>query len=222
MEDSPPTIWEDDDYVYIPEELFKHLPPEYREAAEARKQQGTDMLQVADKDIKSLIRLANAVPTTASLSYIYHRLRTAKFDMTAEALMEQELLTTAFVVTYSRLFVSGNGGSGVSRDEIPAHLQGIHDDIIDIRHKRYAHNGGHETIASGIKIDFDDTEVRVNLQMSLGFYMGGRNEWGELITFIDGHMHERLQKILGRLKAKTGYEWKFPNGPGPDWVGKYS
>ncbi len=222
MENSPPTIWEDDDYVYVPEEFFKHLPPEYRDAAEARKQQGSDILQIADKDIKSLVRLANAIPTTSSLSYIYHRLRTAKFEMTAEAVMEQEMLTTAFVVTYARLFVSGNGGSGVSRDQIPLHLRTVHDDILDIRHQRYAHNGGHKTIGSGIQIDFDDAEVRVNLGMSLGFYVGGRNEWEELVTFLDAHMHERLQKILGRLKAKTGLEWTFPVGPAPDWVGKYS
>lgn len=221
MENSTPTIWEDDDYVYIPEELFKHLPDEYREALEARKQQGSDILQIADKDIKSLVRLANAIPTTSSLSYIYHRLRTSKFDVTAEAVMEQEMLTTAFVVTYSRLFVSGNGGSGVSRDQIPAHLRAVHDDILEIRHQRYAHNAGHETIGSGIQIDFDDTEVRVNLGMSLGFYVGGRNEWEELVTFLDAHMHERLQKILDRLKAKTGLEWTFPVGPAPDWVGKY-
>ncbi len=222
MENSPPTIWEDDDYVYVPEEFFKHLPPEYRDAAEARKQQGSDILQIADKDIKSLVRLANAIPTTSSLSYIYHRLRTAKFEMTAEAVMEQEMLTTAFVVTYARLFVSGNGGSGVSRDQIPVHLRAVHDDILDIRHQRYAHNGGHKTTGSGIQIDFDDAEVRVNLGMSLGFYVGGRNEWEELVTFLDAHMHERLQKILGRLKAKTGLEWTFPVGPAPDWVGKYS
>lgn len=33
-----PQIWEDDEYVYISEELFKHIPPEYREAAETTKQ----------------------------------------------------------------------------------------------------------------------------------------------------------------------------------------
>lgn len=117
MGDSPPGIWEDDEFVYVPEEFFIHLPPEYREAVAARKQQGSDMLQIADKDIKSLVRLVNAIPTSSSLSYIYHRLRSAKFAPTTAAFMEQEMLTTAFVVTYARLFVSGNGGSGVSRDQ---------------------------------------------------------------------------------------------------------
>jgi hypothetical protein len=36
--------------VYVPEELLKHLPPEYREAAEKRTAQGVDVLRVADAD----------------------------------------------------------------------------------------------------------------------------------------------------------------------------
>jgi len=34
-------------------------------------------------------------------------------------------------------------------------------------------------------------------------------------------MHERLYKILARLKEQTGYEWLFPDGPTPSWVGDY-
>ncbi len=221
LEKSPPTIEEDDQYVYIPEELFKYLPAEYRGAVEAGRQQGSHILQTVDSDIKSLIRLTNAIPTTSSLSYIYHRLRTAKFELTAEAVMELEMLTTAFIVTYARLFASGNGGSGVSKDQIPEHLKDVHDDIIELRNKRYAHNGGHDTINSGIEIDFDGSQFRIHLQMSMGYHLGGRDEWEQLVTFLDAHMHERLSKILGRLKAKTGYDWIFPEGPAPDWVGKY-
>lgn len=68
-------LWEDDEFVYVPEELFNHLPKEYRDAAHARKQQGEDVLRIADKDIQGLIRLINAIPTTSSLSYIYQRFR---------------------------------------------------------------------------------------------------------------------------------------------------
>lgn len=217
----PPVISEDDEYVYIPEELFEHLPPEYREAAEAHREEGSKMLLIADKDLKGLVRLLNSIPTTSSLSYIFHRLRTAKFQPTTEAFMEQEVLTTAFVVTYARLFASGSGGSGVSRDSLPAHLRSIHDDLMTIRNQRYAHNGAHESLDSSLRIDFDGEGVRIYPQMSMGLYLGGRNEWQELVEFIDGLMHKRLKKILGRLKDKTGKDWTFPTGPAPDWVGKY-
>ncbi len=212
---------EDDKFVYVPEELFKHLPKKYRDAAQARKQQGEDLLQIVDKDIQGLIRLINAIPTTSSLSYIYHRLRTSKFEPRAEVLMEQEMLTTAFIVTYARLFAKGNGASGISRGSIPEHLQSVHDDIIQLRNKRYAHNDSHETINTEIEVDFDDDGCRIRMQMNLGLHFGGRDEWRELIKFVDAHMHERLTTILGRLKKKTGYEWTFPIGPAPAWVDNY-
>lgn len=221
MQPEQQNVWEDDEFVYVSEELFKYLPKEYREAAEERKQQGEHVLRIVDKDIRGLIRLVNATPTTSSLSYIYHRLRTAKFEVTAEAVMEQEMLTSAFIVTYARLFASGDGTSGISRKHIPVHLKSVHDDIIQLRNNRYAHNGTHETVRSGIKVDFDDSGFQIGVQMNLGFYVGGRNEWEELVTFIDMHMHERLTKILGRLKEKTGYDWTFPVGPAPDWVNNY-
>lgn len=214
-------LWEDDEFVYVPEELFQHLPKEYREAAEARKQQGEDVLRIVDKDIQGLVRLMNAIPTSSSLSYIYHRLRTTKFELTADAMMEQEVLTTAFIVTYARLFASGKGASNVQRTSIPTHLRSVHDDIISLRNKRYAHNDGHETVESGVTVDFDDGGFRVGVQLRMGFFVGGRDEWEELIRFIDAHMHERLTKILARLTEKSGYEWSFPVGPAPDWVGKY-
>lgn len=221
MQPEQQNVWEDDEFVYVPEELFKYLPKEYREAAEAHKQQGVDVLRIVDKDIKGLIRLIKAIPTSSSLSYIYHRLRTAKFEVTAEAMMEQEMLTSAFIVTYARLFAKSNGVSSISRNCIPAHLISVHDDIIKIRNKRYAHNDTHETVRSGITVDFDNNGFQIGAQISLGLYLGGRDEWEELIAFIDSHMHERLMKILGRLKEKTGHDWTFPARPAPDWVGNY-
>ncbi len=221
MQSEQQNVWEDDEFVYLPEKLFKHLPKEYREAAETRKQQGEHVLRIADKDIRGLIRLVNAIPTTSSLSYIYHRLRTAKFEATAESMMEQEMLTSAFIVTYARLFASGKGASGISKSSIPVHLKSVHDDIIQLRNNRYAHNGTHGTVKSGIKVDFDNSGFQIGVQMSLGFYVGGRDEWEELITVIDTLMHERLTRILGRLKEKTGHDWTFPSGPAPAWVGNY-
>jgi hypothetical protein len=218
MDNELPQISEDDEYFYVPEELFKHLPPEYQESVEAQRKHGSDVLRIVDKDIENLIRLLKAIPTTNILTYTYHRLRMAKFEATTEAFLEQEMLTTAFIVTYARLFVEGNGGSGVARDQIPSHLRSVHDGIMELRHERYAHNGRHETVGSGASFLFLDNEIRINLEMNSGLYIGGRNEWDELVTFLNEYMYKRLQKILARLKKKTGYEWRVPVGPAPDWT----
>ncbi|MBM1689284.1 hypothetical protein [Sulfitobacter geojensis] len=222
MEPIEPNLWEDENYVYVPEEMFRLLPPEFREAVADRKQEGEDLLKVVDKDLHGLIRLANAIPTSSSLSYIFHRLRKTAAELTADSLMEQEVLTTAFIVTYSRLFASGKGALRLEQSDIPEHLRAVHDDIIELRNERYAHNEKHLTTRSGINVDFDDDGFHINMQMTLGMYIGGRNEWAELVQFIDAHMHSRLTKILQRLKKKTGYEWSFPENPPPAWVGDYS
>jgi hypothetical protein len=59
------------------------------------------------------------------------------------------------------------------------------------------------------------------MQFSFGFCVGGRDEWKELIAFIDSHMHETLFKILARLEKRTGYDWHTSTGPTPGWLGKY-
>lgn len=218
MNNSARTIWEDDNYVYVPEELFALLPASYREAAEVRKKEGTNLLQIVDEDLQRFVKLGGTFQTVASLRYNFERLRALRFDGTTQAFFEHEMLTTAFVVTYARLFNARNGGSGVSKKQIPAHLREVHDDLMEIRNERYAHDGGHDSIETGIQIDFDDIECRVALEMRLGFHWGGRNEWGELVTFLEAYMHDRLQKTLRRLKEKTGREWKFPEGPTPDWL----
>lgn len=118
-----PTIWEGDDYYGIPEEVFKQLPSEIRAPFEEIMKAGKEMIGGAHNEINSLIRLIKVIPTTSSLSYIYHRLRTSKFEATPEAMMEQEMLTTAFVVTYARLFVTSNGSCVLKRNDIPVHLR---------------------------------------------------------------------------------------------------
>ncbi|WP_157969048.1 hypothetical protein [Tropicimonas sp. IMCC34011] len=212
---------EDDEFVYVTEELLKYLPKEYRDAAQARKQQGEDVLRIGDKDIQGLIRLINAIPSTSSLSYIYHRLRTSIAEVTPATLMEQDVLTTAFIVTYARLFASGNGAIKLSKSDIPNHLKSVHDEIMDLRHKRYAHNDVHQTVSTKIEVIFNDDGFLLRPQISIGLCLGGRDEWRELIAFIDAHVHERLFKILDRLTRKTGYKWSFPSGPAPGWIGDY-
>ncbi|MBY4841169.1 hypothetical protein [Pantoea sp. DY-5] len=218
---SPPPIFEGDDYYSVSEEFFSKLPADLRAPFEQIMKKGAEIISGCDKEIESLIRLIKVIPTTTSLSYIYRRLRTTKFEITTESMLEQEMLTTAFVVSYARLFAKSNGTYVLQRNDLPVHLRDVHDDLYKIRNERYAHNGGHKSIDSLVGFAFSGTQFYVQAQMSLGLHIGGRNEWEDLIKFIDTSIHERLYKILARLKEQTGYEWIFPDGPAPSWVGDY-
>ncbi|WP_406807884.1 hypothetical protein [Enterobacter cloacae] len=219
---SPPPIFDSEDYFSVSEEVFNKLPTDLRAPFEEIMKRGTEVISGCDKEIENLIKLIKAIPTTTSLSYIYHRLRTTKFEITTESMMEQEMLTTAFVVSYGRLFTKSNGTCVLQRKHLPQNLRAVHDELYKIRNERYAHNGGHESIDTLVGIAFSGTQFYINAQMSLGLHIGGRDEWEELITFIDAFMHERLYKIISRLKEQTGYEWLFPDGPAPSWVGDYA
>lgn len=215
-----PLFWENDKKISISQEAIKLLPKEIREEIEYYVSHGNDMLEKADADIQNLIRLGMAMPAVASLSYIYHRLRTTQFEITMESAFEQEMLTTAFVVTYSRLFVSTTGASRISEKKVPKHLKKVHNELIEIRNQRYAHNGGHDSIQSSIEISFDGEVFDMKMNYNLSMYIGGRDEWEELVKFVNQYVYDQIFKILNRLREKTGYKWTFPHGPSPDFGSK--
>lgn len=208
---------EGSEYVVVPEEAIQFLPAEWREALQSKLEDGRAILEAVDSDIKGLVRLINASQVMTSLSYIYQRLAKADFNLTTEAFLEHDMLTSAFVVTYVRL-IDGGVGSGVSRDALPTHLRQAHDEIIEFRNKRFAHNAGHRSVDGTLDIQFGDGRFEVNVTMRLGYYVRGANEWGELVTFLNALMFDRLTKLLERLKKKTGHDWTFPSGPPPAWI----
>lgn len=205
------------EFVVFPEDAIRHLPVEWQKHLLALKEEGQGVLESVDDDLKNLNRLVHAFPTMASLRYIHHRLASTKFEATMEWALENDMLTLAFVTTYARL-VEGGIGSGVSRGALPAVLRPVHDNIISLRNKRYAHNVGHASITGSLEIGFESGKFDISVKFDMGFHVGGSLEWKPLVEFLDGLMNDRLQIQLGKLTAKTGHEWTFPNGPPPKWV----
>ncbi|MDQ8727391.1 hypothetical protein [Bradyrhizobium sp. LHD-71] len=205
------------EYVVFPEEAIKYLPEEWKKHLYALKEEGQGVLEAADDNLKILNRLAHAFPTMASLRYIQHRLASTKFEPTMEWVLENDMLTLAFVTTYVRL-IDGGIGSGVSRGALPAELCSVHDNIIELRNKRYAHNAGHDSITGNLEIGFEDGKFDIGVNFNMGFHVGGALEWEPLVVFLDNLMFSRLHAQLTKLKQKTGREWTFPSGPPPKWV----
>lgn len=208
---------EPQEYVVFPEEAIKYLPEEWKKYLYALKEEGQGVLEAADDNLKILNRLVHAFPTMASLRYIQHRLASTKFEPTMEWVLENDMLTLAFVTTYVRL-IDGGIGSGVSRGALPPELRSVHDNIIELRNKRYAHNAGHDSITGSLEIRFEDGKFDIGVNFNMGFHVGGALEWEPLVVFLDNLMFSRLHVQLEKLKQKTGREWTFPSGPPPKWV----
>lgn len=205
------------EYVVFPEEAIKYLPEEWQQHLYALKEEGQGVLEAADDNLKILNRLVHAFPTMASLRYIQHRLASTKFEASMEWALENDMLTLAFVTTYARL-IDGGIGSGVSRSALPAELRPVHDNIIELRNKRYAHNVGHDSITGSLEIGFEGGKFDISVNFNMGFHVGGALEWEPLVVFLDGLMIRRLHAQLEKLKERTGREWTFPSGPPPKWV----
>ena len=179
--------------------------------------EGEKLLVSAYKDLENLQRVMASATTVASLRYIHHRLASIEFEPTEDWALEHEMLTLAFVTTYARL-INGGVGTGFSRGTLPAELRSFHDDIIDLRNKRYAHNSGHASIESELVIDFNGDKFQVESRINMETYIGGARQWKDLVVFLDRAMFDRIHAVLARLSEKTGRDWVFPSGPPPKWV----
>jgi len=204
-----------EEYYVVPEEALPFLPEEWRAEFREKADDGKAVLKSVDNDLKKLARLSNSFGTLVALKHIQKRLSEYRFAADMEAVLELDMLTTAFVVTYVRLH-HGGSGTGFSRGELPDTLRETHDNILEIRNKRFAHNDAHHSVSNEMQIGFDGARFHIKFSLSLGYHVGGANEWHELVRFLDNLFAEKLGRQLAKLRDKTGLEWVAPSGPGPE------
>ena len=94
----------------------------------------------------------------------------------------------------------------------------MHDLIIELRNKRYAHNVGHDSITGSLEIGFEGGKFDISVNFNMGFHEGVRSNGSLSLYSSDDLMTSRLRVQLEKLKEKTGREWAFPSGPPPKWV----
>jgi len=200
------------EYYIVPEEALQFLPEKWRTEFQAVLDDGRAVLASADGALSNLIRLSKSFSTLASLKHVRKRLVELEFAPTLDSIMDLDMLTTAFVVTYVRLS-KGEAGSGFDRGALPAHLRASHDQIVDLRNKRFAHNTDHHSMTNAMEVAFGMDRFEVSFRLSMTFQVGGADEWHDLVQFLDEMYATRIEKILARLKSETGREWSFASAP---------
>lgn len=207
---------EEDDSAYflVPEDAIQHLPQEWRDAIYARAEDGRKVLEAAEPELRQISRLSLSYYHVTVLKHIRDRLAEYRFKADMIAFLELEMLTTAFVAAYARLFTGGSG-SGFARDALPQSLRAAHDEIIEMRNKRYAHVADHHSVADEMEIYEENGRFVVKMGVRFGFYVGGSNDWTKLVDALDEMFASRGEKIVERLQARTGREWAFAQGAPP-------
>jgi hypothetical protein len=199
----------------VPENALECLPEEWRSAIQIRAEDGRKILAVADKELDHLSRLSLSYYHLTALRFVCDRLAQYKLQVGIDSILELDMLTTAFVTTYARI-ISGGWASGFSRKSLPEALRTTHDEILDIRNKRYAHSDEHHSVNDEMEIQEENGQFIVNMKMKLGFYIGGSNDWPKIVDALDEIFVARGQKIVERLEARTGRKWSLATGPLPD------
>lgn len=129
-----------------------------------------------------------------------------------------DAFTTSIIISYGRLFGDGEGATKLKRENVPEIVRHVHDDIINLRHGRYAHHGKHETIETRLGIQTSGSSIFINPSINFLVCLGAPKEWAPLFQWLDGHMHEMLNKRLDLLTNKTGIKWEIQDGPPPHWI----
>lgn len=201
-----------EEYYVIPEKAFDYLPEELREQFQTIAADGQEILKSVDPELTRLSRLSKSFATLVTLKHIRDRLAAYRFSPEMESILDLEMMTTSFAITYARLFHGGNA-SGFSRGDLPEELRAAHDEILALRNKRFAHNDDHPSIENAMHIDFDQDRFSVRFDLNLGFYVGGAKPWHDLVSYLDEAVVDRLEKLMARLTDRTGHVWVFATRP---------
>jgi hypothetical protein len=207
-----------DEYYVLPEEAIQYLPQEWRDELQTTIEGNRAVLRSVDKEITRLIKLSASSMNVVTLKYVRDRLQAYRFEATMAAILELEMLITAFVVTYTRLS-QGGAFSGFGRNELPQQFRRFHDEIVELRNQRFAHNDGHHTIKDAMEIGFKDDRFELHMSQEIRVQIGGAPEWAQMVDFLDGLYADRMNRVVARLKEKTGKEWALPTGPDPRDLG---
>lgn len=203
---------DDDNPIYsISEDDFQHFPDEIRSQLETLAEDGRTVLQSVDREIDRAGRLMQARVDLSGLRHIRDRLDEYRFSYDFKAILENDMLTTAFVVTYARIHQSHAGK--FSKNELPEHLRPIHDEIMELRNKRFAHADDHSSVTLSMRVTVEGDRFEMVPGMNITFAVGGRNEWRELVEVVDDILARRSDRLLEGLSRKTGKEWAFAQPP---------
>lgn len=172
------------------------------------------------KQIKSIEKMALNYFTLHNIRYWYSLLfNYSVAEITINELLQIEALTTSISIAYGRLFGKNEAGTKkLEHDIIPKEFSLAHNEIINLRHKRYAHHGEDSAISKSVKPQYIGGRFKIELNIEIGFYYGAAKHWAPLFAWLDKYMYETLHKNIESLTQKTGYIWEMPNGPAPKWV----
>lgn len=181
--------------------------------------QEIEIIAPADDILRIKDNIRN-VQSSVEVLYLYNKLRKmgpwVAEDITMDFIFDNDALHSALVMAYGRIFTTGP--RKIARKKVPIELRPIHDELIDLRNKRYAHNDRHESVETLLDFEFDGSTIILKTGLSLQIVFGAPEHWKQLFDWLNIYLHDQLESQLKRLSDETGYKWEQVRGPVPSWV----
>ncbi|SFP66431.1 hypothetical protein [Sphingomonas rubra] len=202
--------------IIISSDMLHVLPDDVRLHFEQMAEEAQAVLAQVQPELKRIATLTRALTHIVTLQYIMDKLLASRFDANMEYFYELDMLTTAFVVTYARLHL-GKGGAGFDKMQLPEDLREMHDEVMTLRNKRFAHDDEDlGFIQSEMEVSYADDQFIVYPRLSVRFQIGGDPNWKKLVNAIQEIYYDRNAAMIGHLTRKTGEQWKFAEQPQQD------
>lgn len=179
-----------------------------------------EILEQNLRQIEQIEKMTLNYFTIHNIRYWYSLLSNFPLEQfSIDELLQIEALTSSISIAYGRLFGQGKAGTTKLEDNIlPKIYLSAHNEIINLRHRRYAHHGEDSTINKSAKPQYIEGKFKIKLSIEIGFYFGAAKHWGPLFEWLDGYMYDTLYKNINSLSQKTGYVWEMEDGPVPRWI----
>ncbi|MGY2992882.1 hypothetical protein [Mesorhizobium sp. URHB0026] len=171
-----------------------------------------------NRHMQALVRFGHVMMCVSNADHYLHRMETLKREVTLENVLEIDGLLLAFSVTYGRLFTEAAGEfPRLDRNAVykTGELRTTHDRIMEIRNKRYAHEGAGRDIEFSMGVELKDSVLTV--KPSIAFAIPGHEfpSYRTLIDVLQTYTYEKLHKIIVKASSALGVRVDFPHGPPP-------
>lgn len=158
---------------------------------EKSEQEIKEILYKHSKQIEQLNKMLLNMYAISNIRFWYSCLANfRKSEDISRDILQMEAFTTSIVISYGRIFSSGSGSTILNDKIIPDFLVLTHQEIINLRHGRYAHHGEQSFFIKNIDVSYMDFSFIIKPKLEVGFWLGTPKKWADLFEWLDAYMYD--------------------------------
>jgi hypothetical protein len=161
------------------------------------------------KELERLDRLTRTGKTLHETKFAFGELQNSgdlERPASMPSLIRRMHLVQSFCICYGRLFSRGDAIS-FDKKELPQNLVQVHDQIVQLRNMRFAHDDRHPTVETRLDMTLSGDSVLVSQHLELRFPTGLPLSTRDLLDWLSDNFQTKVETVLRRLSSKTGLRW---------------